>query len=155
MQKNVFYLQFNAELLRLIAVGTPFSHAEQAVVAVSKSENKRIEWHVVAVGIAAEQFTGHSSIYIQRPFAHPRQVVNEYFAAQQLFEKAFRAIKRNYNWWQLFSIAKLIIHPQRDFDGGLTVVEHRILQELGRGIGAASVVIHTGRNLTANEISQI
>ena len=86
---------------------------------------------------------------VVNPFAHPRSMVSDFTAAQQLLKRQLRRIVGN----SLLSQSPVVvIHPLGSPAGGFTQVERRAFREMALGAGASKVHVWTGRPLTDQEV---
>lgn len=72
-------------------------------------------------------------------FSHPRMLIDDFPLAEQLLRGGLRQLK-GARWWPPY----LILHPRELLEGGLSLIERRVLRELGLGAGARVAVIWGG-----------
>jgi rod shape-determining protein MreB len=103
---------------------------------------------IAGVGHAAR--TPHPyPVEIVNPFAHPRTPISDFVAADALLRTVLRGFVKN----RMFAASpRVVIHPLRDYEGGLTQVEIRALRELALGVGAAEAWVWVGPELTDAEL---
>jgi hypothetical protein len=77
-------------------------------------------------------------------FSNVRMLVADFSAAQQALKSAFSALQPR-RWLTL--PPSLLIQPLERLEGGLSMIEERILLELGLGCGARRVRLHVGAEL--------
>jgi len=104
---------------------------------------------VLAVGAEANTVHGAPNLAVSNPFAHPRTLISDFTMAEQVI-KAF--VRRAVGKPWLLPAPVMVIHPQGNPDGGFTQVEKRALTELGLAIGARSVILWFGHDLSDDEI---
>jgi rod shape-determining protein MreB len=139
------YVQISPERLTVRNVKTGEIISEVAEIAIAYDPKPRI----VGVGAEAGLHKSNSSIKVINPFGHPRSMVSEFSAAEQLL-KAFvhRILKSSF-----FSPSpKIVMHLLGDPAGGFTQVEIRAFHEMALGAGAAKVVIWQGTDLNDQEL---
>ncbi|MDC0996014.1 hypothetical protein OAT01_09830 [Pseudomonadales bacterium] len=85
----------------------------------------------------------------EKNFTTKRLLVGDFSAAQDCLSKAIKRLAPK----KLFTrkTAAVVMHPMEMYEGGLSEVEERILNELAFSSGAIKVALHTGATLTAKE----
>ena len=85
----------------------------------------------------------------EKNFSTKRLLVGDFSAAQDCLSKAIKRLAPK----KLFTrkTAAVVMHPMEMYEGGLSEVEERILNELAFSSGAIKVALHTGATLTAKE----
>ena len=85
----------------------------------------------------------------EKNFTTKRLLVGDFSAAQDCLSKAIKRLAPK----RLFTrkTAAVVMHPMEMYEGGLSEVEERILNELAFSSGAIKVALHTGATLTAKE----
>ena len=85
----------------------------------------------------------------EKNFTTKRLLVGDFSAAQDCLSKAIKRLAPK----KLFTrkTAAVVMHPMEMYEGGLSEVEERILNELAFSSGAIKVAMHTGATLTAKE----
>jgi hypothetical protein len=78
------------------------------------------------------------------PFSNARLLVADFSAAQQALKQALSALQPR-RWLTL--PPSLLIQPLERLEGGLSMIEERILLELGLGCGARRVRLQVGAEL--------
>lgn len=140
----IVYIQVSPGLLtvRSVKTGAVVSEVPELVVAHGPKPK-----HVAAGAEARRQGGGASQVV--NPFAHPRSLVSDFAAGEQLL-KAFlnRVCKRSL----LAASPRVVLHLLGDPAGGFTEVEIRAFQEMALGAGAFKVAIWQGRALTDREL---
>ena len=141
------YVRLSPERLvvRDARAGRMFDQA--AVLAVTRAAPRRI----VAVGDQAVLAAAGAQqpVDLVRPFAHPRTLVADYTAGEQLLKAAIQTVLRG-RWLALSP--RVLMHPVGEPVGGLTQVEFRALQEMARGAGAHRVTVWQGPQLTDEQV---
>lgn len=90
------------------------------------------------------------SVVKEATFSHPRMVIGDFAAAEQALQAGLKEI------WPsrlLQARPKIIMHPREIIEGGVTMIEERVLQELGLGAGARQVKVWVGPELTQDEVA--
>ncbi|MBX9914788.1 MAG: hypothetical protein K2Y25_12925 [Pseudomonadaceae bacterium] len=77
-------------------------------------------------------------------FSNVRLLVADFSAAQQVLKQALSRLQPR-RWLTL--PPSLLIQPLERLEGGLSMIEERILLELGMGCGARRVRLHVGAEL--------
>ena len=85
----------------------------------------------------------------EKNFTTKRLLVGDFSAAQDCLSKAIKRLAPK----KLFTrkTAAVVMHPMEMYEGGLSELEERILNELAFSSGAIKVALHTGATLTAKE----
>lgn len=120
---------------------------QAAVLAVTRAVPRRI----VAVGDQAVLAAAGAQqpVDLVRPFAHPRTLMADYTAGEQLLKAAIQTVLRG-RWLALSP--RVLMHPVGEPVGGLTQVEIRALQEMALGAGAHGVTVWQGPLLTDEQV---
>jgi rod shape-determining protein MreB len=140
----LLYVQISPERLSVRDVKAGVEIAEPPRIAITRGPKARI----VGVGFDAGVAMGEP-VEIVNPFAHPRSLVSDFTAAEQLLRAFIRRLQPN----SLVAMApRIVMHPLGSPEGGFTQVEIRALQEMARGAGASQVVVREGRPLTDQEL---
>lgn len=143
--KPVVYIQISPERLTLKNLKTGEIISEMPEVAVGMQPKPRI----LGVGPEARIAAASQQAEVFNPFAHPRSLVSDFTAAEQLIRHQLRRILGK----SLLSVAPcVVVHPLGSPAGGFTQVERRAFRELALGAGATEVYVWTGRPLTDQEI---
>ena len=140
----LIYGQISADqvIFKNLTNGKTFSDSPH--MALSTGPDGRL---VEAVGRAAFAVAEVQQVDLVNPFGHPRTLVSQVALAELLLKYLYRQVKSR---WSRAPI--VIIHPLGPFDGGLTEVEIRVLQELAVAAGAKRAQVWDGRVLTDQEI---
>jgi hypothetical protein len=85
----------------------------------------------------------------EKNFTTKRLLVGDFSEAQDCLSKAIKRLAPK----KLFTrkTAAVVMHPMEMYEGGLSEIEERILNELAFSSGAIKVALHTGATLTAKE----
>jgi rod shape-determining protein MreB len=78
-----------------------------------------------------------------QPFSHPRTLLGNFVNAEAFLKSLVAEMKGGF----LFKPA-MLIHPLERIEGGLTQIEERAFEELGRGAGASKVKVWCGAALS-------
>ena len=152
MFHRLWYIQLSDRRLRLSIHGSSIFFEDSPVVAISGEGQLR---KIVAIGKAAEQLAGKPGHLIVRPFSNPRIAVDDYTVAEKLLQHAVRTMQGKMSLFQqLMPLAKIVIHPERQFDDGLTQIEARAFRELASTVGGRIVALHTGAALNPQQLAQ-
>jgi rod shape-determining protein MreB and related proteins len=82
-----------------------------------------------------------------QPFSHPRALLGSFSNAEPFLKSLVAEAKGGF-------VLKLeiLIHPLEKVEGGLTEIEERAFEELGRGAGASKVKVWSGSPLSDAEV---
>lgn len=141
---TALYVQISPERLtvRDPKSGQAFSEIPELAIAHSPKAT------VVAIGAQA-RLAATPSVEIINPFNHPRTLVGDFTAGEQLLKAAIRKVQGN----ALLALApRIVLHLMGDPAGGFTQVEARAFREMALGAGAREVDIWQGRPLTDQEV---
>ena len=143
--KPVVYVQISSQLVVMKNVKTGETITEVPELAISAPPKPRI----LAVGSQAKATAASQSGSLINPFAHPRSLVSDFTAAEQLLKHQLRRILGN----SLLSVAPCVVmHPLGSPAGGFTQVERRAFREMALGAGASEVFVWAGRPLSDQEV---
>ncbi|MFZ6761008.1 rod shape-determining protein MreB [Undibacterium sp. Ji50W] len=146
IKPTILYVQISPEQLSVRDVKSGECISEVPELAITAAPDQKI----LGVGAAARSAaTSQIGALVVNPFAHPRSLVSDFTAGQQLI-KAF--VSRLVGGSRLAMSPTIIIHPLGNPEGGFTQVEGRAFRELGMGVGAAKVTLWYGDVLTDQEI---
>ncbi|MBI4996096.1 MAG: rod shape-determining protein [Rhodocyclales bacterium] len=139
------YVQIAPDRLTVRNPKTGKQVSDVAEIALARGTKPRL----LAVGHEARAAARQGPAEIIKPFAHPRSLVSDFTAAEQLL-KAFMAKLQTPG---IFAVApSVVMHPLGDPEGGFTQIEVRAIQELALGAGARAVKVWQGRPLTDHEL---
>ena len=138
------YVQLSAERLTVRNPKTGMTVSEVPEIAIASGARPK----VVAIGTEARRQQS-LSVQVINPFAHPRTLMSDFTAGEQLL----KAFLRRFRGGSLFAASpRVVLHLLGDPAGGFTQVEIRAFREMALGAGAAAVVVWQGRNLTDEEL---
>lgn len=141
----IIYVQVSPERLTVRNAKTAETISEVPEVAISYSQKERI----VGVGSEARSHEATPSVKVVNPFAHPRSLVSDFTAGEQLLKAFLLRLLRP----SLFAIApKIVLHPLGNPPGGFTQIEIRAFREMALGAGASQVVVWQGQGLSDQEL---
>lgn len=141
----IIYVQLSSERLTLRNAKTGEIVSDVPEVAFTRKPKLSI----VGYGIEARLHKSEPTVEVINPFAHPRSIVSDFSAGEQLLKAFLRRLQGS----SIFAVSpKVVMHPLGDPDGGLTQIEVRALREMAMGAGASGVVIWQGRKLTDQEL---
>jgi rod shape-determining protein MreB len=81
-------------------------------------------------------------------FSHPRILIDDFPAAEGLLRSGLRQLKGS-RWTPH---PRVIVHPRELLEGGLSLIEVRVMLEVALGAGARDVVVWGGGELTVDAI---
>ncbi|MEN6584981.1 MAG: rod shape-determining protein [Sulfuricella sp.] len=140
-----FYVQISPELLTIRNAKTGETISEVPDIAIAHTPKPSI----VGIGKEARLHGAAPSVKIVNPFAHPRSMVSDFTAGEQLLKAFVRRLSSN----SLFaSSPKVVLHLMGEPQGGFTQVEIRAFHEMALGAGALKVIIWQGRELSDQEL---
>jgi len=142
----LLYVRISPDCLAITNVKSGESLSEVPELAITRNPER-----VLAAGSAARSAAAQSGAVLVNPFAHPRSLVSDFTSAEQLL-KLF--VRRLYGKAWFSPSPRVVIHPLGEPEGGFTQVERRAFRELALGMGAAEVVVWTGRELTNPELKE-
>jgi rod shape-determining protein MreB len=143
--RPIVYAQLSPERLAVRDVRTGRAYAAPPICAVLPGPLRR----VVAVGQEARIASAGRPLHIVNPFEHPRVLVADVALAGQVLAGFLARL------WPLRFLPRrpvLVLHPRVDPAGGFAPLEIRALHEIGRGAGAARVLVWHGRDLLDREL---
>lgn len=85
------------------------------------------------------------------PFSNARLLVADFTVAERLLKQAVKTLVPT-RFLRLSLAPRLLIQPMERLEGGLSMVEARILTELGLGSGARKVQLYIGEPLDAEGV---
>lgn len=134
------YVQLSAERLTLRNPKTGMTVSEVPEIAIASGAKSKV------LGIGAEARSLQSlSVKVVNPFAHPRTLMADFTAGEQLLKAFLRRLQGG----SVFAVSpRVVLHLLGDPAGGFTQVEIRAFREMALGAGAAEVVVWLGCNLT-------
>ncbi len=139
------YIQITPELLTVRNVKTGTTIAELPEMAISTGSKPRI----LAVGPQARLAAASEPASVLNPFAHPRTLVSDFTAAQELIKYQLRRVQTTAFWRPAPCV---VLHPMGRDEGGYTQVERRAFREMALGAGASQMFLWIGRPLTDAEL---
>lgn len=86
------------------------------------------------------------------PFSSTRLLVGDFAAAQRHFKKTIAECIAKIS--RLNFGIKAVVHPREKTEGGLSLIEERILEEILAGCGARKTIVHVGPVLSDAEVSE-
>jgi rod shape-determining protein MreB len=137
--KRILYVRIWRNRLSVLDVHSGASFDDEPWVAIGGTSKA-----VVKIGRSARNATE----LVVNPFGHPRTLISDFTVAEELLRRVVRSLRTS--WWQPSPI--IVMHPLEMLEGGLTQVESRALTELAIGAGARTVFLHTGRELSRDEL---
>ena len=141
----IVYVQISPECLTIRNLKTGASVSEVPELAISPAPERKI----LGAGAQARAAAASHVAEVVNPFAHPRSLVSDFTAAEQLLKHQLRRVLGQ----GLLSVSPCVVmHPLGSPAGGFTQVERRAFHEMARGAGASKVHVWTGRVLTDQEL---
>lgn len=130
-----YYLRVNRERVSLRDISSNRAFECRAILGIDSSNR------VASVG---DPVSGNSVTSVN-PFDHPRVLVHDFNVAEKIFAYAVeRVAEKRF----LRPMPDIVVHPDLRLDGGLTMIEDRVLRELAENAGARKVAVHYGDILT-------
>lgn len=142
---SVLYVQLSPERVTLRNPKTGATMDEPPELAIARDPKPRI----IGLGREALAHVGAPSVEVVNPFGHPRTLVGDFTAGEQLL-KGFVGRLNGTSWMKMSP--HIVLHPLGDPAGGYTQFEIRALHEMALGAGAREVTIWQGRTLTDDEL---
>ena len=93
-----------------------------------------------------------NAVQIVNPFDHPRLLVHDFTVAEKMCAFAFQEAA---NMSLLRPAPVVVMHPDFLLEGGLTIIEARVLREMAEGGGARKVFVYEGPLLTDDDVRRI
>ena len=148
--KPVLYVRIAPDRIRLRAPQSGGTIDEPPLVAIVDTGKKKT---IAAVGHEAAKLRGHAGTTVLNPFDHPRVAVGDFVLAEQMLK--FFTRKLFPGTWFL-PAPTVVMHAERNFDGGLTDLEVRALQELALGgTGASRAIVWQGPALGDEQLARL
>ena len=141
---NKIYVKITPQLLTLISSEHSRIIEDIPLVAMDK-ENKAL-----AVGAAAKLMGANQMVTIVNGFDHPRTIIGNFVAGELALQHFIQLFYKGSFSLSLRPI--VIMHPLGEWEGGLTQVEIRALQDLALKAGGRKVYVWTGRILSKEEL---
>ncbi len=139
------YIRLSPFKLSVRNVKTGLSINEVPEIALSRGLNPQI----LDIGDKAALHRSSKTAVVINPFAHPRSLVSDASTGKRVLKAFVRQLGKR----SRFRLAhRIVLHPQGEPAGGYTQLEIRALHDLARGIGASSVVVWQGPELTNEQI---
>lgn len=110
-------------------------------VAIRTTKGKQ---EIVGIGSKAQSMLESNGLKVLNPFSHPRVIISNFIYAEKILQYA---IHESYASRFVQPSPRIIMHPLRELEGGLTQVEHRILIELAIGAGAREGFVYVGERI--------
>jgi len=136
-----YYVRLRRDRLSVNDVGGDGLFDEEPLIVISHDHPHKIE----SVGTTARK-SGKPSM---NPFLHPRIIVSDFFAAEELLRRAFRIVSGRK---AILPAPVAVMHWVEELEGGLSQIEMRVSRELAEGAGARRVYIWEGRELSDEEL---
>ncbi len=143
---DVVYVRIGSKELYLRGVDSHREWRDYPALAATKPNPYR---DLVAIGKEAIEAVSLDSenLELLEPFAHPRSIVSDFDAGEELLKGALRILHKG-----RFYEPVLVLHPLEKLEGGITEVEERVLVEMAESAGARRGCVWTGRQLTDEEL---
>ncbi|MFW5426933.1 MAG: rod shape-determining protein [Methylophagaceae bacterium] len=143
---TTLYVQIWENRIKVTDINTGKVFDEKPFLAFETTDKGR---DVIAVGNNSSMVTG-SNITIINPFSHPRVLIADFTIGEKILQHIFQTLHHK----KLIAAAPLVaIHPMEKLEGGLTMIEHRVLLELASGAGARDVSVYTGSQLSIHDFN--
>ena len=140
------YVRLSPKWLSVRDTKTGRRFEDRPLVAITHKPDKSI----FAVGELAEREAKlNPALELHNGFLHPRTIIADFTIAERTLQYFLNQVSSN---TFIRPAPVLILHVTDEWEGGLTGIEVRALQELATGAGARESHIWTGRELTDQEI---
>jgi rod shape-determining protein MreB and related proteins len=107
---------------------------------------------VLAIGQQARATAAAEHAVLINPFAHPRSLVSDFYAAETLIKHLLKSLLAN----SFFALSpRIVMHPLGSPEGGFTEVELRAFKEMALAAGASEVFVWTGHMLSDQELGSL
>ena len=83
-------------------------------------------------------------------FSHPRMLIGDFAVAQACLKAGFSEVHAS----RFFYYTSVVIHPMEKLEGGLTLLEERLLREMMASFGASKIVVWVGKPLDDAEVME-
>jgi rod shape-determining protein MreB len=140
------YLRLSPERLTIRNVRTGAFISEVPEIAILRGPKKA---QILGVGAEASLHRATTSVEVLNPFSHPRTMVGDFTAGEQLV-KAFIRKLTGTSWFA--TAPRVVFHPLGDPAGGFTQVEIRAFREMALGAGASDVLMWQGPELSNEQV---
>ena len=143
---TTLYVQIWENRIKVTDINTGKVFDEKPLLVFETTDKGR---DVIAVGNNSSVAAG-SNITTINPFSHPRVLIADFTIAEKILQHIFQSLHHK----KLIAAAPLVvIHPMEKLEGGLTMIEHRVLLELASGAGARDVSVYTGSQLSIHDFN--
>ena len=85
------------------------------------------------------------------PFTSERMLVGDFTAAEHALKVAVKRVQKQRNF---SAPSRTLIQPLEKIEGGLCMIEERILREIAIGAGASKVVVWVGQELSDSQVKE-
>lgn len=142
---TAFYVQVAPDRLMVRNTKSGMTFSEPPEVAMVRGPKIR----VLGIGTGARPHASEPGVELVNPFGHPRSLVSDFTAGEQLLKAAIARVVGNF---VIAMAPRVVMHPLGDPAGGFTQVEIRALYEMAIGAGASEAKVWQGRVLTDQEV---
>lgn len=94
---------------------------------------------------------GKNRVQIVNPFDHLRLIADDFVLCEKLLIHGMRSM---YGAFSFNAPSKIIFHPKKQVEGGLSDIESRFLLELASNIGGRKVAVYVGSDLSMQQVRQ-
>jgi rod shape-determining protein MreB len=143
--KPPVYIRLSPFRLTVRNVKTGEFISEVPEIAISRGPKPK----VLGAGDEAASHKSSSSAQVINPFGHPRTLVSDFTAGQQVLKAFVKKLPKSH---ALAAAPRVVFHPQGEPAGGFTQIEIRALHEMALGAGASEVTIWQGQDLTDEQV---
>lgn len=143
---HTLYLRLSPDRLTIRNVKTGAFISDVPEIAILRGTKKP---QILGVGAEASLHRATPSVEILNPFSHPRTLVGDFIAGEQVVKAFIRKLTGS-SW--LATAPRVVFHPLGDPAGGFTQVEVRALREMALGAGASDVLMWQGPELTDEQV---
>lgn len=143
------YIKFDPGQLHIAATNRTVQFVSLPHIAIEQhSDGKKT---IAAIGQEAKAMNGKDGIQVFNPFDHPRLIADDFILCEKLL---IHGIRTMYGAFSFSTPRKIIIHPKKQVEGGLTGIENRFLLELASTIGGRKIAVHEGSDLTMQQVQE-
>ena len=137
-----YYLRLNRERIAIKNISSGETIEFRSVMGIDDSRK------VASIGDPVSP----NAVQIVNPFDHPRVLVHDFTVAEKMCAFAFQEAA---NIAPLRPAPIVVMHPDCQLEGGLTIIEARVLREMAGGGGARKVFVYEGPQLTDEDVRRI
>ena len=140
-QDRTFHIQLWKNLLRI--TDNTSQEIFEFLPLIAYSIDSKGDGKLLAIGSEAQVRSGEN-ITVINPMLHPRVIIDNFMSMELMFEYAFKNITKSN---KLLVAPKVIVEPMEKYEGGLTMVEHKMLYDIAINAGAREVIVKDGEKI--------